>query len=172
MIDLRRNITFGPIARYLARELLTELWLPARPVVNTIKCDDRIVGIQVQLCRKQVELLSGEVIEKNLLRHIEWRQLGLGNKADRIALAQQHERKTREIRIRRTRVVCCTNAGEQLVRERQILDALNLVDKYNDRLSHELQNDFRVELQQSLAVTQDGFVMPPGLQVITNSQLS
>jgi hypothetical protein len=67
--------------------------------------------------------------------------------------------------------VCRTKTGKQLVGKREILDALNLVDKYDNPFGHVLQNYFCVELNKALPVLQDRFVLPPGLQIGTDTKL-
>ena len=111
--------------------------------------------IEIELGGKQVQLLTREVIERNRLRYVEWRQLRLRDQADGITLTQQYEGQAREIGVGRPRVVGRTNTRQQLVGIGKIFNALNFIDENDDRFSHELQNDFGIELEKSLAVAQD-----------------
>ncbi len=64
------------------------------------------------------------------------------------------------------------NARKQLVCERQVGDALDLVNENRDALVHVLQDDFRIKLDKALPVAEYGLVLPPALQVYPNTQLS
>ena len=64
------------------------------------------------------------------------------------------------------------NTRQQLIRIRKIFDALDFIDEYDYALGNVLQNDFRIELEQSLLVAQYRFVLPPVLQIIANPQLA
>ena len=158
--------------RYLSRELLREVRLSPRPVINAIERRSGLVRLEIQFGREKIEFLARKVIQRDLLGHVERRQLRLADKADRVALAQEHESQAGEIRVRRARIMRSANAREELVCGRHVLDALYLVHEHDDALAHELQDDFGIELQQALAIAQHRAVVPPRLQVITDAQLS
>ena len=172
MINVFRYVADNLLPRHLASEFLAQVGLPPTPVKDAVQRHPGIVRAEVQFCSEQVELLAREILEHNRLRHAEWRQLRLRHQADRVALAEQDECQARKVGIRRTRVVCAANAGQQLVGKRQVFNTLNLVDEDDDWFRNELQDDFRIELEQALPVAQDGLVVPPGLQVVANAQLA
>ena len=171
-VDVLVDIVFNLLSRYRARELLREVRLAPCPVVDTVQCLPGLLCVEVQFGCEYVEIVPREVLEGDRLRHVKWRELGLIDQTHRIALAQQHECQARELGLHCPPVMRGADAGQQLRTDRVFTDALYLVDKNHDPLLDEAQHDFVIELEQPLIVAEHRFVLPPGLQVITDAQLS
>ena len=65
-----------------------------------------------------------------------------------------------------------SDARQQLVSERQVLDALHLVDNDDDGTLGLPENDLTVELVKTLPVAKERLVLPPRLQLEANSELA
>jgi len=89
-----------------------------------------------------------------------------------ITLTEQGERQPGKVRIGCAGVMCSTDTREQLVTELQWANTPQPVNKHDNVIADVAEDDLRVELDQPLAVTQYGLVLPPGLQVESYAKLS
>ena len=71
LVDVLGNVPLDALARDPAREFLRQVRLASGPVIDAVERRLRIVRIEIELRRKQVDLLAGKIVQRDGLRHIE-----------------------------------------------------------------------------------------------------